>query len=79
MALPSRYAVTLPGPVGGHGAAKVVVVQLLHDDGSRPADPVWGDIDGLWRMRIVGEAATVLRAPSEYEGRQLCLHAVPLP
>ncbi|MFB7908314.1 DUF6296 family protein [Kitasatospora sp. NPDC056076] len=79
MAPQSRYAVTLPGPVGGHGAAKVVVVQLVHDDVLHPAGPVWGDIDGLWRMRIDGEAATVLRAPSEYEGRQLCLHAVPLP
>ncbi|MDY0810855.1 DUF6296 family protein [Kitasatospora purpeofusca] len=74
MAPQLRYAVTLPGPVGAHGAAKVVVVQLLHDGGG--VGPVWGDTGGLWRMRIDGEAAIVLRAPSGYEGRQLCLHAV---
>ncbi|MBV2155389.1 DUF6296 family protein [Kitasatospora sp. SUK 42] len=72
-----RYAVTLPGPVCGHGPPAVIVVHAtgLLGPGGRP---VWESVDGGFRVEITGEVATVLAAPAGAP-QHPCLHAVPLP
>ncbi|MEU9080497.1 DUF6296 family protein [Kitasatospora sp. NPDC004745] len=74
--LTHRYAVTLPGPVGGHAPPTVVVVHStgVVGPGGRP---VWENADGDLRVEIAGEVATVLAAPTG-TGRHSCLLAVPL-
>ncbi|MEU3573400.1 DUF6296 family protein [Kitasatospora sp. NPDC036755] len=72
-----RYAVTLPGPIGGHAPPSVVVVhetQVVGPDGGF----VWESSDGCLRVEITGEVATVLAAPGT-GSRHPCLMAVPLP
>ncbi|MFI6449678.1 DUF6296 family protein [Kitasatospora sp. NPDC050543] len=72
-----RYAVTLPGPLAGHGPPEVVIV---HPTGELTAAgaPVYADEAGAFRVEIEGEAARPLTALSG-PGRHTCLHAVPLP
>ncbi|MGW1178646.1 DUF6296 family protein [Kitasatospora sp. NPDC002543] len=75
--LTRRYAVTLPGPIGGHAPLSVVVVhqtQVVGPDGGF----VWESSDGCLRVEITGEVATVLAAPGT-GSRHPCLMAVPLP
>ncbi|WP_354644763.1 DUF6296 family protein [Kitasatospora camelliae] len=74
---PLRYAITLPGPLGGHGPPEVVIV---HPTGELTAVgmPVYADETGAFRVAIEGEAARPLAA-SPGPGRHICLHAVPLP
>ncbi|MCC9310986.1 DUF6296 family protein [Kitasatospora sp. RB6PN24] len=72
-----RYAVALPGAVGAHSPAQVVIVHPtddVGDDGGR----VWTDATGRFRMEITREVAMLLAAPGGYD-RHPCLHAVPLP
>ncbi|MCG6494245.1 DUF6296 family protein [Kitasatospora sp. A2-31] len=72
-----RYAVTLPGPVGGHAPPAVVVVHAT--DAVGPGGGlIWEDAGGRLRVEIAGEVATVLEAPAGC-GRHTCLQAVPLP
>ncbi|MFJ8622237.1 DUF6296 family protein [Kitasatospora sp. NPDC093550] len=72
-----RCAVTMPGPVGGHGRPAVVVVHATDAVGPR-GGLVWESADGALRVEITGDVATVLSAPA---GGALhpCLHAVRLP
>ncbi|MER7771163.1 DUF6296 family protein [Kitasatospora sp. NPDC096140] len=75
--LTHRYAVTLPGPIGGHAPPAVVVVhetQTVGPDGGL----VWESTDGGLRVEISGEVATVLAAQGT-GSRHPCLLAVPLP
>ncbi|MGW2367552.1 DUF6296 family protein [Streptomyces sp. NPDC001667] len=72
-----RYALTLPGPPGGHAPPTVVVVSLTETHGPN-GGRVWADPTGEWRVQIISEAATVLAAPAGYAGHR-CLHAVPMP
>ncbi|MFD0276397.1 DUF6296 family protein [Kitasatospora sp. NPDC127111] len=75
--LKGRYAVTLPGPVGGHGPPDVVVVHATDAVGPG-GKQVWENADGDLRVEINGEVATVLAAPAG-DSLHPCLHAVPLP
>ncbi|MEV7603100.1 DUF6296 family protein [Kitasatospora sp. NPDC089797] len=75
--LERRYAVTLPGPVCGHGPPSVVVVHRTEALGPG-GGPVWESPGGELRVEIVGEVATVLSAPAGAAPHP-CLHAVPLP
>ncbi|MFI9363181.1 DUF6296 family protein [Kitasatospora sp. NPDC053057] len=75
--LERRYAVTMPGSIGGHAPPAVIVVHatgILGPGGG----PVWENTDGDFRVEITGEVATVLTAPIG-SPRHPCLHAVPLP
>ncbi|MEV7184451.1 DUF6296 family protein [Kitasatospora sp. NPDC093102] len=75
--LTRRYAVTLPGQIGGHAPPSVVVVhetQTVGPDGGL----VWESSDGGLRVEITGGVATVLSAPGTCS-RHPCLTAVPLP
>ncbi|MFD5465956.1 DUF6296 family protein [Kitasatospora sp. NPDC127059] len=79
--LERRYAVTLPGPIGGHAPPAVVVVYATDAPGPG-GGPVWESLDGDLRVEITGEVATVLTAPDPTAGGaplHPCLHAVPLP
>ncbi|MBD0688714.1 DUF6296 family protein [Streptomyces sp. CBMA123] len=80
--LERRYAVTLPGPIGGHAPPDVVVVRATGTLGPG-GGPVWASPDGGLRVEITGEVATVLAAPdgvvADSALRHPCLHAVPLP
>ncbi|PYC65902.1 hypothetical protein C7C46_32020 [Streptomyces tateyamensis] len=71
-----RYAVSLPGPVGSHAPARVVVV---HWTSARAAGlPVYADEEGDFRVTVdeLGSAQLLEAA----DGAQAqCLHAVPLP
>ncbi|MFJ2864234.1 DUF6296 family protein [Kitasatospora sp. NPDC087314] len=72
-----RYAVTLPGPIGGHAPPAVVVVHAT--DAVGPGGTlVWENADGDLRVEIFGEVATVLTAPAGVLPHP-CLQAVPLP
>ncbi|MQS16807.1 hypothetical protein F7Q99_32625 [Streptomyces kaniharaensis] len=72
-----RYAVTLPGPIGGHAPLSVVVVHAT--DAVGPGGGlVWENVDGDLRVEIFGEVANVLTAPAG-GSRHPCLQAVPLP
>ncbi|MFE3876706.1 DUF6296 family protein [Kitasatospora sp. NPDC059146] len=75
--LERRYAVTLPGSIGGHAPPPVVVVRVTEAVGPG-GGPVWTNRAGDLRVEIIGEVATVLSAP-DGAGRHPCLHAVPLP
>ncbi|MFJ8623827.1 DUF6296 family protein [Kitasatospora sp. NPDC093550] len=75
--LTRRYAVTLPGPIGGHAPPDVVVVhqtQSVGPDGGF----VWESADGGLRVEISGGVATVLASPGA-GSLHPCLLAVPLP
>ncbi|MGW4895696.1 DUF6296 family protein [Kitasatospora sp. NPDC004240] len=72
-----RYAVTLPGPVAGHGPPTVVVVHVTDAVGPG-GNRVWESADGGLRVEISGEVAMVVAAP----GRTIthrCLQAARLP
>ncbi|MFI2612623.1 DUF6296 family protein [Kitasatospora sp. NPDC018619] len=75
--LTRRYAVTLPGPIGGHAPPDVVVVHETQVRGPG-GNLVWESADGGLRVEITGEVATVLAAPGT-GSRHPCLLAVPLP
>ncbi|MFJ7243186.1 DUF6296 family protein [Kitasatospora sp. NPDC098652] len=75
--LERRYAVALPGSIGGHAPRSVVVVHVTEEIGPG-GGPVWTNSDGDLRVEIAGEVATVLSAP-EGTVRHPCLHAVALP
>ncbi|MEU9077942.1 DUF6296 family protein [Kitasatospora sp. NPDC048538] len=66
-----------PGRVG-HARPKVLLVHLS-DDVAPGGGHVWKDPAGLWRLRIEGEAATVLSAPDDYADGHPVLHAVAMP
>ncbi|MFD9125540.1 DUF6296 family protein [Kitasatospora sp. NPDC059571] len=72
-----RYAVTLPGPPGGHRPPEVVVVRPTGEL-TATGVPVYADDAGAFRVAIEGEAARPLTV-SPRSGRHTCLHAVPLP
>ncbi|MEU3562162.1 DUF6296 family protein [Kitasatospora sp. NPDC006786] len=75
--LTRRYAVTLPGPIGGHAPLCSVVVhetQIVGPDGGL----VWESADGDLRVEIASGVATVLDSPGA-GSRHPCLMAVPLP
>ncbi|MFH8381787.1 DUF6296 family protein [Kitasatospora sp. NPDC018058] len=75
--LERRYAVTLPGPIGGHAPPAVVVVHAT--DAVGPGGTlVWESVEGDLRVEITGEVATVLAAPAGTPNHP-CLHAVALP
>ncbi|MFF2078534.1 DUF6296 family protein [Kitasatospora sp. NPDC058162] len=71
-----RYAVTMPGAIGGHAPPVVVVVHATDVVGPG-GGLVWEDEAGDLRVEITGEVATVLGEPED--GQHPCLHAVPLP
>ncbi|MFF2073637.1 DUF6296 family protein [Kitasatospora sp. NPDC058162] len=75
--LERRYAVTLPGSIGGHAPPAVVVVHATEVLGPG-GGPVWTNLEGDLQVEITGEVATVLAAPAG-TGPHPCLHAVPLP
>ncbi|MFF2615782.1 DUF6296 family protein [Kitasatospora sp. NPDC058046] len=75
--LTRRYAVTLPGPIGGHAPPSVVVVYETQAVGPG-GGLVWESSDGDLRVEITGGVATVLAAPTTGR-RHPCLMAVPLP
>ncbi|MFJ9841342.1 DUF6296 family protein [Kitasatospora sp. NPDC101155] len=75
--LERRYAVTLPGPIGGHAPPAVVVVHATEAVGPG-GSLVWESADGDLRVEITGEVATVLAAPAGTQWHP-CLHAVSLP
>ncbi|WP_035844556.1 DUF6296 family protein [Kitasatospora azatica] len=71
-----RYAVSLPGPVGGHRPVTVVVVRWT--PGSVDGNSVYTDDSGEFRVTI--DAAGVARLLDADTGHQhQCLHAVPRP
>ncbi|WP_030230981.1 DUF6296 family protein [Streptomyces sp. NRRL S-350] len=72
-----RYAVTLPGPVGGHAPPSVVVVRETQAVGPG-GGVVWESADGGLRVEITGNVATVISAPG-LGTMHPCLLAVPLP
>ncbi|MFF4381412.1 DUF6296 family protein [Kitasatospora sp. NPDC001547] len=76
--LTRRYAVTLPGPIGGHAPPSVVVVHETQNLGPG-GGPVWESSDGGLRVEITGGVATVLATPGSCNSRHPCLTAVPLP
>ncbi|MFB7908352.1 DUF6296 family protein [Kitasatospora sp. NPDC056076] len=76
MDTPRRYAVTFPGPPGGHGPPQVVIVYPTGD--LTPAGAVYADEAGTLRVVIEGGAARPLAAPPG-PGHHTCLHALPLP
>ncbi|MFF7990662.1 DUF6296 family protein [Kitasatospora xanthocidica] len=75
--LTRRYAVTLPGRIGGHAPPAVVVVHETHAVGP-DGGLVWESEDGVLRVEIRNEVATVLAAQGT-GSRHPCLPAVPLP
>ncbi|MET8542441.1 DUF6296 family protein [Kitasatospora sp. NPDC004799] len=75
--LTRRYAVTLPGPIGGHAPPSVVVVHETQSTGP-DGGVVWESADGGLRVEIAAGVATVLSAPGA-GSRHPCLTAVPLP
>lgn len=72
-----RYAVTLPGRIGGHAPPTVVVVHETDTIGP-DGGAVWENTDGDFRVEIADGVARVLTAP-EGGSRHTCLHAVLLP
>ncbi|MFF0415340.1 DUF6296 family protein [Kitasatospora sp. NPDC004745] len=74
---PPLSRVRSPGRVG-HVRPKVLLVHLS-DDVAPGGGHVWKDPAGLWRLRIEGEAATVLSAPDDYADGHPVLHAVAMP
>ncbi|MGW4892934.1 DUF6296 family protein [Kitasatospora sp. NPDC004240] len=75
--LSRRYAVTLPGPVAGHGPPTVVVVHVTDAVGPG-GNLVRESADGTLRVEINGEVAMVVGTP----GRTIahpCLQAARLP
>ncbi|MFJ4672311.1 DUF6296 family protein [Kitasatospora purpeofusca] len=72
-----RYAVTLPGPPGGHGPPQVLIVHATGELTAAGA-AVFADGAGTFRVVIEGGAARPLAAPPG-PGRHMCLHIVPLP
>jgi hypothetical protein len=81
-----RYAVTVPGPPGGHAPPEVLVVRLTAETGPG-GDPVYADATGRYRFRITGQTAQLLPPPPSRTGirgpealtRHRCLPARPLP
>ncbi|MFI8462081.1 DUF6296 family protein [Kitasatospora sp. NPDC085464] len=72
-----RYAVTLPGPVGGHAPPAVVVVHATDRVGPG-GGLVWRSTAGDLTVEIADGVATVLSAPPG-TGQHPRLEAVPLP
>ncbi|MGF1431319.1 DUF6296 family protein [Kitasatospora sp. LaBMicrA B282] len=71
-----RYAISLPGPVGGHRPATVVVVHWTPRTLGGKA--VYVDDSGGFQVSIdAGGVASLLDADEGHQHQ--CLHAVPLP
>jgi hypothetical protein len=71
-----RYAVSLPGPVGSHAPARVVIV---HWTATRTAGcPVYANEEGDFRVTIDELGAAQLLEAADGDQAQ-CLHAVALP
>ncbi|MFF2950444.1 DUF6296 family protein [Kitasatospora sp. NPDC057965] len=78
MRLFHRYAIALPGPLGGHARSRTVIVHRTDRVG--PAhEPVFEDVTGCFRFEISGAVARVLDLPAEYGRMHPCLEAVPMP
>jgi hypothetical protein len=71
-----RYAVSLPGPVGGHRPATVVVVHWT--PGSVDGNSVYEDETGAFQVSISADGVAS-RLDADDGHQHCCLHAVPLP
>ncbi|WP_327065348.1 DUF6296 family protein [Kitasatospora sp. NBC_01250] len=72
-----RYAVSLPGPVGQHGPATVVVVHWTPR--TNGGHCVYADDTGAFEV-VIDTDSGVASLLDAVEGHQhQCLHAVPLP
>lgn len=72
MALNRRYAVTLPGSIGGQAPPTVILVELTDELGPG-GSPVWVNVESGLRVEIDGGVAVVLAG---YDGHP-CLFAIP--
>lgn len=77
MLAPSRYAVTVPCPPGGHAPPEVIVVHITTETGPE-GDPVYADDAGRYRFTIHGQVAQLRLGPATARTCHRCLHAYPL-
>ncbi|WP_329571464.1 DUF6296 family protein [Kitasatospora sp. NBC_01266] len=70
-----RYAISLPGRVGGHRPATVVVVHWTPR--SVGGNAIYTNASGDFRVTIGDGVASLLDADEGHQHQ--CLHAVPLP
>jgi hypothetical protein len=76
----SRYAVTVPGPPGGHAPPELIVVHLTAEVGV-DGEPVYADSSGRYRFHISGQVARLIPGAAKgAKGRMChrCLQAQPL-
>ncbi|GAA2744362.1 DUF6296 family protein [Kitasatospora cinereorecta] len=73
---PWRYAITLPGPPGGHAPSRVVTVEFTGEH-SADGNPVYADVHTGLRVEI-HDGATKVLGPLSGAGPRTCLHAVPV-
>ncbi|MFE0460683.1 DUF6296 family protein [Kitasatospora sp. NPDC058965] len=71
-----RYAVSLPGPVGCHAPARVVIVHWT--SGRADGCPVYANEEGDFRVTIDELGAAQLLEAADGAQAQ-CLHAVAMP